>query len=128
MPLVDNFVHITFKCLLALQIISLYIMAKVQLARRQLAEALASASEAHRRLGDGPVEEWDEHIRLGFVEALRAAGQGEEADEALRTAYEAIRQRAAAMKDEHFRSSYVTRNQEARILLELAQKRLELTL
>jgi serine/threonine protein kinase/tetratricopeptide (TPR) repeat protein len=116
------------RTLLALQIISLYILARVQLSRRQLPEALEAATEAHRRLGDGPVEEWDEHIRLVFVEALLASGKGELADEALRTAFEAIRQRAAAMKDENFRTSYTNRNDETRQLLELAHKRLGLAI
>jgi tetratricopeptide (TPR) repeat protein len=111
---------------LALQVIGLYAQARVQLARRELADAMVAAREAHRRLGDGPVEEWDEHIRLVYVEALLAIGDHELADEVLRTAFESIRQRVAAMRRQDFRQAFITRNEEARRLLVLAENRLGL--
>jgi tetratricopeptide (TPR) repeat protein len=111
-----------------LQVIALFAMAKVQFARRELDSGLQAAAEAHRRLGDGPVEEWDEHIRLVYVETLLAAGQQGNADEVLRTAFEAVRQRVAAVRRPDLQQAFVTRNYEVRQLLYLAQQRLGLTL
>ncbi len=114
--------------LLAQQLIALFALARVQLARGMLTEALEAAREAHRRLDDGPVEEWDEHIRLCFVEALLATGHEEEADSALRLAFEVLRQRSEEMRQSPYRATYIANNIEVRQLLALAEQRLGLTL
>src|SRR5581483_11363486 len=76
----------------AMQTNALFCLARVQLGRLQLRDALEAAREAHRRLRDGPVEEWEELIRLTFIETLIAEGHDQEADEALWAAFEAVRQ------------------------------------
>ncbi len=48
---------------------ALFVTARVQLARRYLESALEAAREVNRRLAAGPVEEWDEYMRLTLVEA-----------------------------------------------------------
>jgi tetratricopeptide (TPR) repeat protein len=111
-----------------MQTTALFCLARVQLARLQLKDAIEAAREAHRRLRDGPVEEWEELIRLCFIEALIADGQNQEADEALWAAFEAVRQRVAAMKGSELAGSFVHRNDEAKRLLRLARERLQLTL
>jgi tetratricopeptide (TPR) repeat protein len=113
---------------LALQTIALYILARVQLARRHVVEAVAAAQEAHRRLADSPVEEWDELIRLVYVEALLAAGQPADADRALHAAFDVLRLRVAQIRRQDLRQSFTTRNEEARQLLALANQRLGLSL
>lgn len=116
------------RTLLSQQVIALYAVARVQLARQQLPEALAAAAEAHRRLNDGPVEEWDEQIRLCYVYALLSCGKEQEANVALAAAFETLRQRIAAIVRPELRESFMTRNEEVRQLLELAHHRLGLTL
>lgn len=116
------------RTLLSQQVIALYAVARVQLARQQLVEALAAAGEAHRRLNDGPVEEWDEQIRLCYVYTLLSCGQEREANVALAAAFEALRQRIAAIVRPELRQSFMTRNDEVRQLLEMAHNRLGLTL
>lgn len=112
----------------ALQTIALFCHARVQLERREVQGALDAAREAHRRLRDAPVEELEELIRLCHVEALFAEGLLEEADDALRAAFEAVRQRAAAIKDPRLYGNFVTRNGEVRRILVLAEERLGLRL
>lgn len=113
---------------LSLQVTALYALAKVQQARRYHNEALEASREAHRRLGDGPVEEWDEAIRRCFIEALTATGNQQEADAVLRTAFEAIRQRVALISSADYRLSFTTRNDDVARLLEMAHRRLGLQL
>jgi tetratricopeptide (TPR) repeat protein len=113
---------------LGLQVIALFALARVQLARRDLGSALEVAAEAHRRLGDGPVEEWDEAIRLCYVEALLAGGMREQADEVLRASFEVVRQRVTAIRRSDLRESYTTRIDEVYRLLGLAHERLGLML
>ncbi|MBI4703613.1 MAG: protein kinase [Deltaproteobacteria bacterium] len=111
-----------------LQVPALYCLAQIQLARGEADDALAAAREAHRRLSLGPVEEWDEGIRLCFVEALLAKGETEEADQTLRDAFEAVSARAAAIARPDYRDSFVARNDEVCRLLRLADARLGLRL
>ena len=109
-----------------LQVIALFTKARVQLTRRQVDEAVEAAREAYRRIHEGPVEEWDEHIRLCLVEALLAKNEAQEADQVLRTAFAVIRQRIAQIDRPAYRESFMTRNDEVRVLLGLAQERLGL--
>ena len=111
-----------------LQVIALFALARVRLARRDVDAALSAAAEAHRRLDDGPVEEWDELIRLCYIEALLAKGRTQEADEALRVAFETVRQRIAQIPRATHQDSFVRLNEEVRQLLALAHQRLGLSL
>src|SRR6185437_11451221 len=54
--------------------LALFVLAKVQLARRYLDSALEAAREVNQRLAAGPVEEWDEYMRLTLIEVLLAMG------------------------------------------------------
>jgi len=112
----------------ALQTIALFCVARVRLARCQLPEALEAARDAYRRLRDAPVEELEELIRLCHLEALYAEGLVDEADEALRSAFEAVRQRSLAIKDPGLAVTFTKRNEEARRILSLADERLGLRL
>jgi tetratricopeptide (TPR) repeat protein len=114
----------TARTVLSQQVIALYALALVQLARRQLEPALEAASEAHRRLTDAPVEEWEEQIRLCHVEALLACGRNDEADRRIDEAYGVIAARVAAIKNPDYRLSFMNRNLEVQQLLELAATRL----
>jgi len=111
---------------LGLQMVALHTLARVQLARRQLGEALEAAREVYRRLQHGPVEEWDEGIRMCLAEALLTTGQGEAADEVLRTAFEVVRKRILAIARSELRHSFTSRNDEVRQLLQMAETRLGL--
>ena len=114
--------------MLGLQVIALFCRARVQFTRRQVDEALEAAREAYQRLEDGPVEEWDEQIRLVLAEALIAKGHDEEANQILQTAFDIVSERYRKIAQPEYRASYVGRNEEVRQLLELAHRRLSLTL
>ena len=111
---------------IGLQVIALFTKARVQLTRRQVDEAVEAAREAYRRIHEGPVEEWDEHIRLCLVECLLAQREEAEADQVLRTAFAVIQQRIAQIDRPAYRESFMARNDEVRVLLGLAQERLGL--
>src|SRR5206468_23237 len=51
---------------------AMLVLARVQLARRMTDGALEAAREAYHRLAAGPLEEWDDYIRLTMIEALTA--------------------------------------------------------
>ncbi|MCA9623833.1 MAG: protein kinase [Myxococcales bacterium] len=125
--LVQHIRHAT-QSLLGLQVVALFIEARVQLTRRHLDEALTAARAAHARIDDGPIEEWDEQIRLCLVEALLATGHRDEADAILRRAFEIIGHRLDNIERPTYRQSYATRNSDVFRLLELARERLGLTL
>jgi serine/threonine protein kinase/tetratricopeptide (TPR) repeat protein len=114
------------RTLLSQQPVALFALARVQLARRELTEALTAATAAHRRLNDAPMEEWDEHIRLCYVQTLLACGKESEANDALAIAFETLHGRVSSINREEFRQSFVSRNDEVRQLLEMAEQRLGL--
>ncbi len=111
---------------LGLQVIALFCQARVQYTRRLLDDAVEAAREAYRRIDDGPVEEWDEQIRLVLVESLIALGLDGEADQVLQAAHVVICARAAQIHKPEYRRSYTRGNDETRQLLELAERRLGL--
>lgn len=114
---------------IGLQIDALYTLARVQLARRQLEEATKAAQEAHRRLMEGAtVEEWNEAIRLCYVDCLLAAGEQAVADQAIHHAFEFLQLRVRGIGERELRNSYVTRNDEVVQLLHHARLRLGLEL
>jgi eukaryotic-like serine/threonine-protein kinase len=125
--LVEHIVDAT-RSQIGLQVIAKFILARVQLTRRHIDDAVTAAREAYERINEGPVEEWDEQIRLCLVEALLAQRAETEADDVLAKAFRIIEQRIAQIERPEFRHSFMTRNNEARVLLALASTRLGLTL
>jgi tetratricopeptide (TPR) repeat protein len=103
---------------------ALFVAAKVQLARRFLESAVEVARDVNQRLAAGPVEEWDEYIRLTLVEALLAIGLEPEANTALETAFAAVLAHAASIGRADHRRAFLTRNEEVRQIVELAHGRL----
>jgi eukaryotic-like serine/threonine-protein kinase len=112
----------------SLYLSALFVVARVQLARRYLENAVEAAREVSQRLAAGPVEEWDEYMRLTLVEALLAQGQEAEADAALDAGLRAVGEHAAAIGRADHRRAFLTRNEEVRRLVELARERLGRTL
>src|SRR5262249_32311302 len=82
----------------SLQVNASFAYARVQLARRDLGAAIEAARDAYRRASAGPVEEWEEHIRLTLVEALLQAGATQEADMVLDVAHRVLLDRAQAIR------------------------------
>jgi tetratricopeptide (TPR) repeat protein len=101
---------------------AVFALARVQLARRYLEQAVLAAREVERRLAAGPVEEWEEYMRLTLVEALLAVGQRDEALSALDTAFCAVRARASAIRRADHRRAFLTRNEEVGRILELSKE------
>ncbi|MBW2525949.1 MAG: protein kinase [Deltaproteobacteria bacterium] len=111
------------------QIDALYALARVQLARRELQAAVEAAQEAHRRLMEGAaVEEWNEAIRVCYVDCLLALGREEEAEQAIHQAFEFLQLRVRAIGREDLRATYLSRNDEVVQLLYHARNRLGLEL
>jgi eukaryotic-like serine/threonine-protein kinase len=112
----------------ALAPIALFALAKVQLERRALESALEAARDANQRLARLPTEEWEEGIRLTLVEALVLVGETHEADAALDLAFRTLVERARHITTAEHREAFLTRNEEARRIVELARTRLGRTL
>ena len=112
----------------SLHVVALYALARVQLARQQLSEALEAAGKAHDHLRNAPAEEWEEAIRLCFVEALLASGDQQTADQRLSEAFELVRNRVGVIKRPEFRQSFITQNSDVAAILQLAASRLGVTL
>ena len=108
----------------ALYTAALFVLAKVQLARRYLESAVELAREAHQRIAMLPVEEWEEYTRLTLVESLAAMSLDQEADAVLDTALRSILARASAIGRPEQRQAYLTRLEEVRRLVELGRERL----
>lgn len=108
----------------SLQINASFAYARVQLARRDLGAAIEAARDAYQRVSAGPVEEWEEYIRLTLVEALLQAGATQEADMVLDVAYRVLLDRARAIRRDDCQRAYLYRNEECRQTMELAQLRL----
>lgn len=112
----------------ALQTAANMALARVQLARRAVESAVEAARDAHQRLALGPVEEWEEYIRLTLIEALLAAGELEEADATLQVAFDRLVERARLIRVTEHRRAFLTRNDEVGRVLQLARDRLGLVL
>ena len=104
--------------------VGLFVMSKVQLARRYLESAVDAGREVNRRLAAGPVEEWDEYMRLTYIEALLALDRRDEADAALEGAFTTVVEHASAIGRADHRRAFLTRNEEVRRLVEMASERL----
>jgi tetratricopeptide (TPR) repeat protein len=108
----------------SLYIGALFVMARVQLARRYLVNAVEAAREVERRLAAGPVEEWEEHMRLTLVEALLATGKRDVALAALENAFRVVVDHASAISRADHRKAFLGRNDEVRRIVELARDHL----
>jgi tetratricopeptide (TPR) repeat protein len=83
-------------------------LAEVELARGRVGEAVAAAREAMEAMEAlGRVEEGEAAVRLAFAEALFAAGDEEEAREAIRAARERLLERAARIADAGWRKRFL---------------------
>lgn len=107
-----------------LYIAAVFILAHTQLARRSVDSALEAARDAYQRLSAGPVEEWEELIRLTFIEALLYAGETEEADTVLEIAWNALIDRVESIRRRDHRQAFLNRVGEVRKLVALADARL----
>ncbi|MBK9259599.1 MAG: protein kinase [Polyangiaceae bacterium] len=108
----------------ALQILAIFALSRVQLARRAIEAATETARDANNRLAVAPVEEWDELIRLTLIEALLASGEEEEANAVLDGAFTALCERVMSIRQPHHRDAFVRRNEEVYRIAELAYHRL----
>ncbi|WP_437562836.1 serine/threonine-protein kinase [Sorangium sp. So ce542] len=108
----------------ALQAMASFALARVQLARRELRAAVEAAREAARHLEGGPIEEWNDAIRLTLVEALLAAGEEREAHAALDAAFTALRARVDALRDPRHREAFLRGSDDVGRLIALARERL----
>ena len=104
--------------------VALFVLARVQLARRYLESALELARDANQRLAAGPVEEWDEYVRLTMIDALFALGYHADADAVIDAAFRAVVAHAAAIARSDQRQAFLTRVEEVRRIVELAGERL----
>ena len=100
-----------------------FLMARVHLLKRSPAEALPSAEAAYAQLALGPVEEWEEYIRLTYVQVLDALGRTGQAAAAIGAAFDALVAKALRIQQRRYRASFLTRHDEVRALIELAQAR-----
>lgn len=111
-----------------LYIYAMFVLARVQLARRVLDSALEAANDAYQRLAESPVEQWGDCIRLTLIDTLRAVGDEPNADAVLDVAFRTIIDRAAAIRRRDHRDAYLTRPDEVRSIIGLAASRLNLAL
>jgi len=103
---------------------ALFTLARAQLARGTVEAALENAREAATVLTQGPVEEWEDMVRLVLIQALLASGEEEEANHVIADAFRAISGRAAKLRRPEHRQAMLTRAGELVQLLELANTRL----
>ena len=108
----------------ALQILAIFALSRVQLARRAIESATETARDANNRLTAAPVEEWEELIRLTYIEALLASGEQDEANAVLDAAFTALSERVMSIRQPHHRDAFVRRNEEVYRIAELADHRL----
>jgi tetratricopeptide (TPR) repeat protein len=108
----------------ALQVLAMFALSRVQLARRALDAAIDVARDANARLSAAPVEEWEEFIRLTLIEGLLMVGEEEEANAVLDVAFSALSERVRVIREQHHREAFVRRNEEVYRIAELAYHRL----
>ncbi len=108
----------------ALQILAIFALSRVHLARRAVEAAIEAARDANNRLAAAPVEEWEEFIRLTLIEALLANGDEGEANAVLDAAFTALSHRVFSVRDARHRDAFVRRNEEVYRITELAYHRL----
>jgi hypothetical protein len=119
-----HFVHAETQQNPGLYIIALFVLARVQLARRYMESALELCRDANVRLAALPVEEWEEYIRLTYVETLLAMDMPADADQVLDLAFRSVVNHAGAIGQPDQRRAYLTRLEEVRRIVQLAGERL----
>ncbi len=83
-------------------------LARVELAMGRIDAALADAERAKRALdAAGGIEEGDVLVRLTHIEALLAAGRGDDAREALAVAAERVQQKADKIREDALRERFL---------------------
>jgi len=91
-------------------------------------EALARCEETINSLGIlGTMEEGEERLRLMQVELLIELGREDDADLAIRDAYDCVMGRCRRMSNKAHRDAYLSRLEECRKIVDLASERLSLT-
>ena len=82
-----------------------------------------------RRLPSGPIDgwAWDEPMRLTHSQCLLAVGRDDDGNRALSEALNVVVKRARALTRPAHRQAYISRNPDARAILELAERRLRST-
>ncbi|MGK3982432.1 protein kinase [Sorangium sp. So ce136] len=108
----------------SLQAMASFALARVQLARRELKAAVDAAREASRHLEGGPIEEWNDAIRLTLVEALLATGDEAAGNAALDAAFTALAARVEALRDPRHREAFLRGSDDIGRLIALARERL----
>jgi tetratricopeptide (TPR) repeat protein len=103
---------------------AVFVLGKVQMARRYLESALELCRESVQRLESLPVEEWEEATRLTLAETLLAIGHDQEADLVLDAAFAAVVKHAGAIARADHRHAYLTRVEEVRRIVDLGRDRL----
>jgi tetratricopeptide (TPR) repeat protein len=103
---------------------ALFVLGRVQLARRYVDDAVELGREVGQRLASLPAEEWEEAMRLLLVEALYAQGNVAEGDGALELAFHALASHAAAIGRPDHRQAFLTRLEENHRIAELSRSRL----
>jgi tetratricopeptide (TPR) repeat protein len=101
---------------------SLATQAMVRLARGDARGAREAALRAVELMRAHKVEEGEAYVRLAYVEALLAAGEGDAARHELQAAATRVRERAERIADEKLRASFAERIPEHARLEELAGK------
>lgn len=100
----------------ASRIIALATRAQIYLRRGAIDAALEDARAAHDGLRSlDRVQEGESLIRLTWAEALSAAGQTEEAAEALASAARSLDERAGMIEQDHLRASFLSLPENQRI-------------
>ncbi|MDI3281978.1 serine/threonine-protein kinase [Polyangium sp. 15x6] len=108
----------------ALQVLALFALSRVQLARRAVDAAVETARDANARLASAPVEEWEEGIRVTLIEALLSVGEDDEANAVLDAAFTALEERVRTIRMPHHREAFVRRNEEVYRIVQYAYHRL----
>ena len=106
-----------------LAICPLSVVIDALVAERQVEDAARLATTEGRRLREGRFDEGEEALNLACAQAFLAAGQPEDADEALRFGLERLAERAGRITDLTVRRSLVFDAPSSRMLVRLARQR-----
>src|SRR5262249_17877303 len=112
----------------AVQADAIFTLARAQLARGAIEAAIELARDLNQRLHAAPVEEWEEFSRLVLVEALLRADEPEEANHALRKAFDALVAKARRLNQTAHRQAFLGRIGENVRIAALARERLGRTI
>jgi hypothetical protein len=98
-------------------------LARAELARGQLVEAITAARHAHDVAESlGGLEDGDALVRLAYAECLDALGQRREAAIVIKKAVARLKRQADAITNAAWRSSFLTRFSEHVAIVRLARE------